>query len=177
MAVTGHFVDFFDTDEEFTTAAVTFLKQGFDVGSACMAIFTPHHTRMLQSALTDAGVNPDVLVDDYRFVMLDAIQTTNSLMADDRIDIREFFHLTGDLIRLLAAGGRDVYIAGEIANVLAADGRIDALVQLEELSNDLSREHHFQMYCLYCENAFSAPLDVGARRKICAAHSGSLRTS
>ena len=43
MAETGHFVDFYETDEQFIAAAVHFLSQGFATGSSCIVVLTHDH--------------------------------------------------------------------------------------------------------------------------------------
>ena len=112
---------------------------------------------MLRKAMTKVGLDEQRLINEYRLVVLDANKTLDTLLVGDRIDASEFCRLTGDLLRLLGAGGREVHIVGEMVDVLTAQGRFDAAIQLEELCNDLSREHVFRMYCLYCEKAFNKP--------------------
>jgi len=107
-------------------------------------------------------------------VALDISETLQSVWTDERLDICAFNRKFSELIRLMSAGGREVYIIGEMVDLLAARGRLDVAMQVEDLCNDLSRQHVFRMYCLYCEHSLRDVSPDASRRRICATHSGSL---
>jgi len=173
----GHFVDFFGHDDHMVSAATDFLAEGFATGSSCIGIFTHEHREKIEAELRERGWQAQELIDDYRLVMLGAHETLASMWVDDRLDVKQFYKHFGELLRLMGSGGRSVRITGEVSRLLAEYGRFDVVVQLEEMCNDLSREHTFRMYCLYCESAFVRPLEPSHRRRICAVHSGSLRVA
>lgn len=177
MQDSGHFVDFFHSDDELTTTTANFLHEGFVNGCSCIAVLTQQHFAAVQELLAANGLDAQRLIDDYRFVALDAGDALDSLLGDERLDLCGFYGKFSELIRLLSAGGREVRIIGEVVSLLAQRGRMDAAYRIEELCNELSREHAFRMYCLYCENLLAEPLGDAARRRICAAHSGSLRAA
>jgi hypothetical protein len=177
MPDSGHFVDFYASDDELITAAADILAEGFASGCSCIAVLTEKHFAAVRESLAARKLDLQQLIGDYRFVAMDATETLKGLWLDDRLDLGAFYRKFGDLIRLMSAGDKEVRIIGEIVNLLAERGRLDAVMQIEDLCNDLSREHVFRMYCLYCENAFVKPLDDAARRRVCATHSGSLRTA
>jgi KaiC/GvpD/RAD55 family RecA-like ATPase len=168
----GHFVDFYDTDDEFVTTAATFLNEGFVAGSSCIAVLTAEHQMLVRRRLLELGSDSQQLSDDYRFVCLDANEMLESLWIEGRFDACGFHGKFADLIRLLSAGGRQVRIIGEMVDLLAERGRYDTVIQIEELCNELSREYAFQMCCLYRQHVFVQPLDESARRRVCAVHSG-----
>lgn len=173
----GHFADFFHDDQDMVEAAAEFLHEGFTAGQSCIAVFTHDHWAQIKALLRMRGWNAQELIDEYRFVVLGAHETLASMWIDDRLDVRQFYQRFGELIRLMAAGGKEVRIVGELVGLLANFGRFDAVIQLEEMANDLTREHTFRMYCMYCDSSFTKQLDVRARRRVCAVHSGSLRVS
>lgn len=174
MQHSGHFVDFYDTDDEFVAMAANFLNEGFVAGSSCISVFTSAHLARVRGRLIELGSDPQQLIDDYRFVALDADDTLASAWIDGRLDTCNFYSRFADLIRLMSAGGRQVRIIGEIVDLLAERGRFDVVMQIEELCNELSREHTFRMSCLYRRRLFTQPSAEAARRRICAVHSGSL---
>jgi hypothetical protein len=177
MQDSGHFVDFFHSDDELTTTTANFLHEGFVNGCSCIAVLTQQHFAAVQELLAAHGLDAQRLIDDYRFVAVDASEALETLSSDDRLDLCGFYGKFSELIRLLSAGGREVRIIGEVAGLLAERGRMDTVFRVEELCNELSREHAFRMYCLYRENLFAEPLNNRDRRRICAAHSGSLRAA
>ena len=176
-STSGHFADFFHDDHEMVEAAAEFLAEGFAAGESCIAVFTHDHWAQIKAHLRTQGWNAQELIDEYRFVVLGAHETLASMWNDDRLEVGQFYQRFGELIRLMAAGGKEVRIVGELVGLLATFGRFDAVIQLEEIANDLSREHAFQMYCMYCDSSFRKQLDARARRRVCAVHSGSLRVS
>ena len=177
MQDSGHFVDFFLSDDVVATTTADYLCEGFVNGCSCIAVLTPEHFAAVQALLAANGLDAEQLMNDYRFVVLDANETLDALSVDDRVDLCAFYGKLSELIRLLSAGGREVRIIGEMVGLLVQRGQWEAVFQIEELCNELSREHAFKMYCLYCENTFAAPLDENARRRIRATHSGSLHAA
>jgi MEDS: MEthanogen/methylotroph, DcmR Sensory domain len=174
MPNSGHFVDFFAEDDKLVAAATNFLKEGFARGASCIAILTTDHFDQVSGSLAAHGMDVQQLIDEYRLVALDTSETLETLWTEERLDICAFNRKFSELIRLMSAGGREVYIIGEMVDLLAARGRLDLAMQVEDLCNDLSRQHVFRMYCLYCENSLrDFPADA-SRRTICATHSGSL---
>jgi hypothetical protein len=177
MQDSGHFVDFLNSDDELTTTTANFLHEGFVNGCSCICVLTSQHFATVQALLASNGLDAQHLIDDYRFVVLDAGETLEALLGDESVDLCAFYGKFSELIRLLSAGGRKVRIIGEMAGMLAQRGRMDVVLRIEELCNELSRVHAFGMYCLYCENQLPEALDDAARRRIRAAHSGSLRAA
>ena len=173
----GHFADFFHDDQDMIESAARFLHEGFAAGQSCIAVFTHDHWAQIKVHLRGFGWSASELIEEYRFVVLGAHETLASMWIDDRLDVRQFYLRFGELIRLMSAGGKEVRIVGETSGLLAQLGRFDAVIQLEEMANDLSREHSFRMYCMYCDATFQRQLDAACRRRVCAVHSGSLRVS
>jgi hypothetical protein len=177
MANSGHFVDFFDSDDDLITATASFLTEGFGAGCSCIAVLTREHLEKVRHALSHSGLDLQELRDDYRFVGLDAVETLAQVWSEDHLDMCGYHRKFDELIRLMSAGGKELYIVGEIVGLLAQRGEVQAVIQAEELCNELSREHAFRMYCLYSDDAFVQPLDDDARRCVCATHSGLLRAA
>jgi len=172
MQDSGHFVDFFHSDDALARTTADFLHEGFVNGCSCIAVLTDKHFAAVQELLAAGGLEARRLMDDYRFVVLDANETLETVCGENRVDLCGLYGKFSELIRLLSAGGREVRIVGEMVSLLAQRGRIDDALRIEELCNELSREHAFRMYCLYSE-----PVEESVRRRICATHSGSLRAA
>ena len=177
MANSGHFVDFFDSDDELIAATATFLNEGFRTGSSCIAVLTREHLEKVRHTLKLSGLDLQKFMDDYRFVALDAVDLLAEVWLEDHLDKCGYHRKFSELIRLMSAGGKELYIVGEIVGLLAQRGKIEAIIEAEEICNELSRQHAFRMYCLYRESAFVQPLDYDAHRYVCATHSGSLQAA
>jgi hypothetical protein len=70
-------------------------------------------------------------------------------MESSRCDRPKFHHVLDTLMRQAQSRGQPVRAHGEMVNLLVADGMTDAAMELEELWNEFSREHHFTLLCGY----------------------------
>src|SRR5207344_449274 len=60
---------------------------------------------------------------------------------------------------------------GEMVDLLWRDGKPDAAIQLEELWNDLGRQHSFALLCAYAMNTFGDERHGDGFADVCRAHS------
>ena len=176
MDTCSHVVEFVSTDEQLVKQAATYMYETFAAGSACIAAVTAQHRDQIAHALAERGLDTDALIADYRYIVIDAQATLDTLRPNGRFDVAGFHRNFGQLISLAAAGGKSVRILGEIVTLLAQQGEGDAVIELEELWNDLSRTHPFTLYCLYPAPVFNASLDARHRHAIRALHSHVLET-
>ena len=171
MNTCSHLVEIFYADERLIEGVADFLAEGFVEGCACIAVVTPSHRTRIDAALASRGHDSDELVAAYRYIALDARTTLASFRSEGAFDVAEFHRSFGQLIALAASGGRRVRIVGEMVALLAEAGEGSAVIELEEMWNDLSREHPFTLYCVYPAKVFESPLGPRERQKIRALHS------
>jgi hypothetical protein len=177
MNTCGHLVEFFASDDQLIGHVADFIQEGFNSGCACIAAMTPEHRASIDRELADRGLMTERLIADYRYVVLDARDTLDALRSAGRFDVAEFHRRMGGLISLAAAGGKHVRIVGELVTLLAEQGEGDALIELEELWNDLSRDYPFTLYCPYPTHVFASSLNAKHRNAIRALHSHDLDTA
>jgi hypothetical protein len=68
----------------------------------------------------------------------------------------------------------EIAIFGEMVALLAAQGKIDAALQLEQLWNDLAMKHSFSLRCAYPIANFSGDKNTQPLIRVCAEHSAVL---
>jgi hypothetical protein len=164
-----HFVQFFDVDSDLTDSVARFAREAFKTDATCLVIGTSEHRKAVQQSLAAAGLAVDELVASYQYISLDAYRTLSGFMVNDRVD-RERLHSVMDLlIRQAGSRGQQVWIFGEMVALLAARGLIAAALQLEELWNELSREHDFTLFCACMESDIQ--YDAAVRKRIASIHS------
>lgn len=156
MTDTAHLVQFFSADDRLIAIVSDHLREGFAAGDTCVVVLTAEHRQAIEARLRSAGFDPEALSAEYRYIPLDA-ETMLASLYDPRTGFdRERFHNDcGLLIRQAAAGGQPVRLYGEMVDLLVAQGRPAAAIQLEELWNELSRHHHLYMFCSYRVSAFT----------------------
>lgn len=156
MSNSEHIVQFFRSDDEYVRAAGYFLREGLEAGETCVAVATAEHHRQLDRYLLDAGLDPDTLSAEYRYVPLQAEQMLPTFFdANAGIDQERFHRQFNLLISQAGSRGQPVRIFGEMVSLLAEQGRPTAAIQLEELWNELSRQHHFSLFCSYRASPFT----------------------
>jgi hypothetical protein len=156
MSNTEHIVQFFRSDEEYVRAAGYFLQEGLEAGETCVAVATAEHHLQLDRHLLAVGLDPDMLSAEYRYVPLQAEQMLATFLdARTGIDQERFHRQFNLLISQASSRGQPVRIFGEMVSLLADQGRSAAAIQLEELWNELSRQHHFSLFCSYKVSPFT----------------------
>lgn len=156
MNHSAHIVQFISSDEEYVKAAGRYLREGFAAGDTCVAVATAEHHRQLEAHLLDAGLNASALSAEYRYIPLQAEPMLQTFFdARGGIDQERFHRQFNLLMSQAAARGQPVRIFGEMVSLLAEQGHAIAAIQLEELWNELSRQHNFTLFCSYKESPFT----------------------
>lgn len=167
----SHLADFFRTDDALIERVVAFLHDGFSTGCTCIAAVVPQHRIRIARGLAALGLDEDALIDSYRYTVLDARQTLDSVRQDGRFDVPAVHRNFGRLLSLAASGGRDVRVVGELVTLLAQEGDANGVIQLEEIWNDLSRQYSFALFCPYPTDVFESPLMHRHLEQVRALHS------
>lgn len=156
MSNSAHIVQFFSSDEEYVRAAGHYLHEGLAVGDTCVTVATSEHLRKLDAYLSSVGLNAGALSAEYRYIPLQAELTLQTFFdARTGIDHERFHRQLNQLISQAAARGQPVRIFGEMVSLLAEQGQPAEAIQLEELWNELSRQHNFTLFCSYKVSPFT----------------------
>jgi hypothetical protein len=156
MSTANHLVQFFRADDRRISAMGRFVCEGLQAGDTCVVVMTADHRHGIEAQLIAAGLNPNALAAEYRYILLDAEELLatffNSLTG---IDYQRFHRDFGLLIRQAAARGQPVRICGEMVCLLVERDWPAVAIELEELWNELSRQYNFQLFCGYTHSAFT----------------------
>ena len=164
-----HTVQLFDSSKSLADSVVQFLIKGLDRGESLLVVATPEHRDLLQKRLGDFGWSARTLIVANRMVVLDAAQTLDKFMRHDTPSPVAFDEVVGSLVHRLA-GGKRLWIYGEMVDVLAARGNYRGAQQLEELWNLLGQRECFTLFCGYASGHFGDPRTAKALAAICATH-------
>jgi signal transduction histidine kinase/ActR/RegA family two-component response regulator len=92
-------------------------------------------------------------------------------MIDGLAEPGRFAETVGAIIAQAAENGRRVRVFGEMVALLWAEGNDNAALRLEELWNDLHRNHSFSLLCAYPINGFRGENPAEGLYDVCTAHS------
>ncbi len=170
----SHFVQFYQTDSELLVKLVGFIEKGLKGRDTCIVVATKAHMRELDSLLLARGINALALQKMGQYVPLDAIEMLGKFMVNELPDRDLFYGTVGHLVELSVQKVQPLRIYGEMVAVLWKDGNKDAVLQLEQLWNELLRKHPCTLFCAYPELHFIMDRAVQSEISFCHPQSLSL---
>ena len=171
IARADHFVYFYDNDEVLLDALSGYIGPGLLAGEVCIVIGTEPHRNGLEARLQRSGIDLPSIVSTNQYIALEAEPTLAKFMVDGEPDPSQFASVIGTLFERAAAGGRPVRAFGEMVALLWAQGKRTAAARLEELWNDLGKNHRFSLFCAYPMSGFQHATDTQSFSEICSKHS------
>jgi signal transduction histidine kinase len=166
-----HFVQYYESDVFLIGSIARFIGPGLiDGDDSAIVAATPQHRDALEKALEKAGCDVERMIEQGRYVALDADDLLARFMVDDRPDPMLFSEVVGGIVARVAAPGRRVRIFGEMVAQLWAAGNVTAAADLEELWNKLAQVHPFTLFCAYPIRGFEDG-SVDMFERICDSHS------
>lgn len=172
-----HFVQFYHTDDYLIECLAGYMADGLWRGEVAIVIATAEHRVALDDRLRVKGVNLNSSLMDRRYLAYDAEEMLAKFMIDGRPDQAAFRQVIGELLDRILTTGRRVRAFGEMVGLLWQKGHQSAAIALEELWNQLGREHAFRLYCAYPSNCVDGETNAAGFSHICAAHSAVMSLS
>jgi signal transduction histidine kinase len=168
----AHEAQFYDDLPLLALRVGTFFAEGLRRGGAVVAVARPAHLAAIGQVLVDLGLDPSVLANAGRLVLLDADVTLAALSHGGEPDRTKFRALIGDVLGCVRAKSPGtVRVYGEMVDVLWGAGRAEAMLELEAMWNELACEQSFELLCGYRMGAFAEGQHVHTFQRVCAAHS------
>jgi signal transduction histidine kinase len=165
----GHFAQFYETDEFLLKALSEFVATGLEAGDTAIVIATEAHRAMLEERLCEIGCDLAAVYASGQFACLDAAATLSRFMVAGRPEPQRFTKIFAEMLGQ-AARWRHVRVFGEMVALLWADGNRDAALTLEGLWNKLHKSHDFVLFCAYPMHGFDAEALARPLADICAEH-------
>ena len=171
----GHTVQFYAEDQSLIDRLTMLISTALETGNSAIVIATAPHREALIPALIACGVDTTTATRQGRFTLLDATDTLAKFTVNSWPDAALFSELIGAYVLQAQAASRDgssqVIAFGEMVSLLWAQGKPDATIRLEQLWNDLAKNHSFSLRCAYPIASFAREEDGEPFLKICAEHS------
>jgi DNA-binding NarL/FixJ family response regulator len=156
-----HQVEFYPDDESLVDGFARFIETALESGSAVTFIATGSHRVSVLKRLKVHAVDVDTLIEQGRYASLDVTEALSTVMGSNGLpDPVRCATVLGDLITDSARSGhRRVSACGEFAPVLLKDGKIEAAIQMEHLTDEFARNHDIDIFCGYLSDVL--PPDEG----------------
>jgi CheY-like chemotaxis protein len=170
-----HEAFFYSDDESFLDHVSPFIGAALRHGAAAIVIATVSHRDSLLARLQASGVKVGAAIVEGRYLPLDAAETLPACMVNGVVDSVRFQKTLSNLIVAAAQAARKhhlpVTIFGECVQLLWAQGRLDAAIQLEKVGNELIKTYSVDILCGYPLSSFQGGIGSHVFDKICAEHS------
>jgi signal transduction histidine kinase len=175
-----HGVQFYSQDKFLLEELSQYIGQALAAGDSAVVVATDQHRNGLLQWLTAQGLDIAVLLEQGRFVAMDARQVLSEFMVDGWPNEERFNEVVGGIISrslTLAAGLHPrVAVFGEMVALLWSDGNPPAAIHLEQLWNRLAQTRSFSLFCAYPMNSFDREEDAELLLKVCNEHSAVIPT-
>jgi DNA-binding NarL/FixJ family response regulator len=166
---------FYSDDESFVDHVAPFIGAALREGAAGIVIATESHRDTLLATLQASGVKVGTAIVEGRYLALDAAETLSACMVNGVVDSVRFQKTLSNLIVAAAQAAKKhhlpVTIFGECVQLLWAQGRLDAAIELEKLGNELVKTYSVDILCGYALSSFQGGIGSHIFEKICAEHS------
>lgn len=170
IAPCDHVVQIYENDNVFLDALAGFVGGGINAGECVIVIATVAHLDALENRLTSFGIKVDTLINDDRYIPLNAEETLAKFMVNGWPDEDLFMKTVSDLMNRAGCRNRRVRAFGEMVAILWAQGNSGATVNLEHLWNKFCAKQSFSLFCAYPKSGFTQDINESIL-SICGCHS------
>jgi hypothetical protein len=171
----SHGVQFFPDEAAFLFGLTCFIEAALKAGNPVIVVATESHRKNLLKRLLARGVDGEAAMEQGFYLSLDVDEALSTFMVNDLPDPVRFLKILGDLLSSVAkmATGEHSRVAacGELAPRLWAQGKLDAAVQVEHLTDELAKTCNVDILCGYVLTGFQREQESHIYERICAEHS------
>lgn len=152
----SHFVQFYENEEFLINSLSDYVAGGLSAGEACLIIATSKHIDAVEKRLA-SNSEIDLSYSQWRgyYFALDAHETLAKFMVDGRPNRTKFMAVMNEVVGKIAQRQIPIRAFGEMVALLWADENQEAVIELEQLWNDLAKSYTFKLFCAYPLAAFN----------------------
>ena len=169
IAPCDHVVQIYENDGVFLDALSGFIGGGINSGECVIVIARGTHLKAIESRLNGYGIRVDTLIEDDRYIPLDAEEMLAKFMVNGWPDEELFMQTVSALIKRGNCKQRRIRAFGEMVALLWAQGLNGATVHLEYLWNKFSEQNEFCLFCAYPKTGFTQDINDSIM-SICGCH-------
>ena len=171
----SHEVHFYSDDAAFLLGLAGFVETALDAGNPVIVVASEPHRKGLLETLMARGIDGAAAMEQGLYLSLDVYEALSTFMVDDLPDSTRFLKIFGDLLSSTAraAKGKHARVAacGEFAPTLWAQGKADAAIQVEHLTDEVAKTGNVDILCGYVLNSLQRERESHIYERICAEHS------
>jgi DNA-binding NarL/FixJ family response regulator len=170
-----HGVQFYPDEAALLFGFTGFVEAALEAGNPVIVIATEAHRKSVLEGLLARGVDGKAAMEQGLYLSLDVDEALSTFMVNDLPDSVRFLKVFGDLLSSVAkmATGEHSRVAacGQLSPTLWAQGKVDAAVQVEHLTDEIAKTCNVDVLCGYVLNSFQREQETHIYARICAEHS------
>jgi DNA-binding NarL/FixJ family response regulator len=168
----SHEVHFYSDDAAFLLGLAGFVETALEAGNPVIVVATEPHRKGLLETLMARGIDGAAAIEQGLYLSLDVYQALATFMVDDLPDSTRFLKIFGGLLSSTAKGKHArVAACGEFAPTLWAQGKAEAAIQVEHLTDEIAKTGNVDILCGYVLNSSQRDQESHICERICAEHS------
>ncbi len=169
---TNHAVQFYDSKDFLSGFVTNFVAAALRARAPVVIIARDSLRKTFVESHGGLGFDLNAACESGQLGLYDAAEVLATFMMGGRPDRALFRDCIGEMVRKATASRPRVRlrIYGEMVDVLWSGGHHEAAVELEELWNDLARDHSFSLLCAYDMGGFGHAGQEAQFEAICRAH-------
>jgi DNA-binding NarL/FixJ family response regulator len=171
----SHEVQFYSDDAALLFGFTCFIEAALKAGNPVIAVANESHLKSLHERLLALGVNAAAATEEGLYLPLEVDAALSTFMVNDLPDSVRFLKVFGDLLSSAtkAHKGKHPRVAacGEFAPALWAQGKQDAAIQVEHLTDEVAKIRGVEILCGYVLSSFPHEQVSHMYERICAEHS------
>jgi DNA-binding NarL/FixJ family response regulator len=170
-----HNVFFYSDDEYFLNTLAQFVGSALNAMNSAIVIATESHRNSIHLKLRASGLDVGAAIEEGRYVSLDAAGIASTFMVSGQPDPVRVMRGFGDVIARAMKAARGVLprvvACGECSPLLCAEGKADAALQVECLTNQVAELYEADILCAYPAIIFQGERAQSEIQRIRAEHS------
>jgi DNA-binding NarL/FixJ family response regulator len=171
----NHEVQFFSDDAAFLLGLARFIEAALKDGKPVIVVATESHRKGLLEMLLARGIDCAAAIEQGIYLSLDVHEALSTFMVNDLPDSVRFLKVLGDLLSSTAKAAKAkqprVAACGEFAPTLWSQGKVDAAIQVEHLTDEVAKTSDVDILCGYVVNNLQLDQESHIYERICVEHS------
>jgi DNA-binding NarL/FixJ family response regulator len=153
VAKHDHEMLFYSSETVLMESLTRFVAKALGTGNPAIVVATKSHLEDLRERLIAQQIDVDAAYQKGTYIALDVAEAFSTLMTGAQLDSAGFLETIGGLAQAASkratAEQPRVAFCGEGIGLLWVAGRTDEAMRLEQLCNELSKNHELEMLCAY----------------------------
>ena len=171
----SHEVQFYSDEAALLLGLACFIEAALNAGNPVIVVATEPHRKSLLQILLVRGIDAAAAMEQGLYLALDVYDALSTFMVNDLPDSARFLKVFGDLLSSAAEAAKAkhprVAACGEFAPTLWAEGKIEAAIQVEHLTDEVAKTREVDILCGYVVTSLRREQESHTYEKICAEHS------